>query len=100
MVMVVATSVTFMLSGPIGGGWGGNVVTLPCGSHDIDIRISVPEADAIFIHCRVWADDNNLRAAKFSRAQTGTAIGNATIPAIGLSGGDIVNMDVANTNSA
>jgi hypothetical protein len=54
---------TFMLSGPIGGGWGGNVVTLPCGSHDIDIRIGVPEADAIVIQCRVWADDNNLRAA-------------------------------------
>jgi hypothetical protein len=52
-----------MLSGPIGWGWGGNVVTLPCGSHDIDIRIGVPEADAIVIRCRVWADDNNLRAA-------------------------------------
>jgi hypothetical protein len=54
---------TFMLSGPIGWGWGGNVVTLPCGSHDIDIRIGVPEADAIVIRCRVWADDNDLRVA-------------------------------------
>ena len=52
-----------MLSGPIGWGWGGNVVTLPCGSHDIDIRIGVPEADAIIIRCRVWADDNDLRVA-------------------------------------
>jgi hypothetical protein len=54
---------TFILSGPIGWGWGGNVVTLPCGSHDIDIRIGVPEADAIVIRCRVWADDNDLRVA-------------------------------------
>ena len=54
---------TFVLSGPIGWGWGGNVVTLPCGSHDIDIRIGVPEADAIVIRCRVWADDNDLRVA-------------------------------------
>jgi hypothetical protein len=54
---------TFMLSGPIGGGWGGNVVTLPCGPHDIDIRIGVPEADAIVIRCRVWADHNDLRVA-------------------------------------
>jgi hypothetical protein len=54
---------TFMLSGPIGGGWGGNVVRLPCDSHDIDIRIGVPEADAIVIQCRVWTDGNDLRAA-------------------------------------
>jgi hypothetical protein len=54
---------TFMLTGPTGWGWGGNVVTLPCGSHDIDIRIGVPEADAIIIRCRVWADDNDLRVA-------------------------------------
>lgn len=53
---------TFMLSGPVGWGWGGNVVALPCGSHDMDIRIGVPEADAIVIHCRVWADGNDLRA--------------------------------------
>lgn len=54
---------TFMLSGPIGWGWGGNVVTLPCSSYDIDIRIGVPEAEAIVIRCRVWADDNDLRVA-------------------------------------
>jgi hypothetical protein len=54
---------TFMLSGPIEWGWGGNVVTLPCGSYDIDIRIDVPEADAVVKHCRVWADGNELRAA-------------------------------------
>lgn len=54
---------TFTLSGAIGWGRGGNAVTLPCGSHDIDIRIGVPEADPIIIRCRVWADDNDLRAA-------------------------------------
>jgi hypothetical protein len=53
---------TFMLSGPVGWGWDGNVVTLLCGSCDIDIRIGVPEADAIVLHCRVWADGNDLRA--------------------------------------
>jgi hypothetical protein len=56
-------SPTFILNGPVGGGWGGNVLTLPCGSYDIDIRIGVPEADAIVIPCRVWADGNSLRAA-------------------------------------
>jgi hypothetical protein len=54
---------TFMLGGPIGWGGRGNVVTLPCGSHDIDIRIGVPEANVSVIRCRVWADDNGLRAA-------------------------------------
>lgn len=54
---------TFMLSGPIGGGYGGNVVTLPYGSHDIEITIGVPEADPYTIRCRVWADGNDLRAA-------------------------------------
>jgi hypothetical protein len=53
----------FMLNGPTAGGYGGNAVKLPCGSHDIDIRIGVPEADAIVIRCRVWADGNDLRAA-------------------------------------
>jgi hypothetical protein len=53
---------TFMLSGPLAPVWGGNVVTLPCGSYDIDIRIGVPEADAIVVRCRVWVDENNLRA--------------------------------------
>ena len=51
----------FMLSGPTGPSYGSNVFKLPCGLYDIDIRIGVPEADAIFIHCRVWADGNNLR---------------------------------------
>jgi hypothetical protein len=51
----------FMLSGPVGSGWGGNVITIPCGSHDIDIRIGVPETAPIIVRCRVWADDNDLR---------------------------------------
>ncbi len=59
----LANDPTFTLSGPVGWGWGGNIVTLPCGSHDIDLRIGVPEADAIVIHCRVWADGNDLRVA-------------------------------------
>jgi hypothetical protein len=42
--------------------------------------------------------DNNLRAAKFTRAQGGVAIGSSSIPSIGLTGGDVVNMDNANTN--
>jgi hypothetical protein len=54
---------TFTLAGPVGWGWGGNFVTLPCGSHDIDVRIGVPEADAIVIRCRVWAERNTLQAA-------------------------------------
>jgi hypothetical protein len=53
---------TFILNGPVGLGWGDSVITLPCGSYDIDIRIGVPEADAIVIPCRVWADGNRLVA--------------------------------------
>jgi hypothetical protein len=44
---------SFVLSGPVEWGWGGNFVALTCGSHDIDIRIGVPEADAIVLRCRV-----------------------------------------------
>jgi hypothetical protein len=54
---------TFMLGGLVGPGYGGNVAKLPCGTYDIDIRISVPEADSVIVRCRVWSDDNNLRAA-------------------------------------
>ena len=42
--------------------------------------------------------DNNLRAAKVQRGQTGAAVGTSSIPSIGLSGGDVVNMDIGNTN--
>jgi hypothetical protein len=54
---------TFMFYGPLAPVWGGNVFTLPCGSYDIDIRIGVPEANVVAIRCRVWADENGLRAA-------------------------------------
>jgi hypothetical protein len=57
---------TFTLTGPVGWGWGGNVVTLPCGSYDIDIRIGIPEANAIVVPCRVWTEGNNLHAALLS----------------------------------
>lgn len=46
----------------MGLGWQYRHVALR-GSHDIDLRIGVPEADAIVIHCRVWADGNDLRVA-------------------------------------
>lgn len=41
--------------------------------------------------------DNNLRASKFARAQTGVAVGTSSIPSIGLTGGDVVNLNNANT---
>ena len=44
--------------------YGGNVVTLPRGSYDIDIEIAVPEADPIIVRCCVWADGNVLRAVR------------------------------------
>jgi hypothetical protein len=55
---------SFTLNGPIGWGWGGNFVQLPCGSHDIDLTIGVPEADAVVVLCRVWVEGNDLRAVK------------------------------------
>lgn len=42
--------------------------------------------------------DNNLRASKFARAQTGSVLGSSSIPSIGLTGGDVVNMNIANMN--
>ena len=59
-----ANDPTFRLSGPIAPVYGGNVVTLPRGSYDIDIEIAVPEADPIIVRCCVWADGNVLRAVR------------------------------------
>jgi len=52
------------LCGPVGWGWGGNFVALPCGSHDIEIRIGVPDGDAIRIFYRVWIEADELKASK------------------------------------
>ena len=53
---------SFVLSGPVGWGLGGNVVALQCASQDIDIRIGVPDAEAIVIQCRVWTEGSELKA--------------------------------------
>jgi hypothetical protein len=50
--------------GPVGWGWGGNFVALPCGSYDMEIRIGVPDGDATRIFCRVWIEGDELKAAK------------------------------------
>jgi hypothetical protein len=44
--------------------------------------------------------DNNLRGAKMQRGATAAQIGSSSIPSIGLSGSDAVNMNIANTNQA
>jgi hypothetical protein len=41
---------------------------------------------------------NNLTNSKMNRGVTATTMGNATVPSIGLTGGDAVNMSIANTN--
>jgi len=51
-----------VLSGPVGWGWGGNFVALPCGSYDLVLRIGIPEGDPIVILCRVWIEGDFLKA--------------------------------------
>ncbi len=54
-----------VLSGPVGWGWGGNFVALPCGSsYDMEIRIGVPDSDPTRVFCRVWIEGDELKAAK------------------------------------
>lgn len=53
-----------MLSGPVGWGWGGNFVALPCGSYDLVLRIGIPEGDPIVILCRVWIERDFLKAVR------------------------------------
>ena len=48
--------------GQVGLGWGGNYVTLPLGSHDIEIRIGIPDGNAVLIPCRIHSDGDSLRA--------------------------------------
>lgn len=55
---------TMALCGPVGWGWGGNFVALPCGSYDVEIRIGVPDGDATTIFCRVWIEGDELKASK------------------------------------
>jgi hypothetical protein len=53
-----------VLCGPVGPGWGGNFVALPCGSYDIELRIGLADGDPTRILCRVWIDGNELKAAE------------------------------------
>ena len=55
---------SILLTGPVGGGWDGNIVALPCGSYDMELRVGVAEVDAIRIFCRVWIEGDELKAAK------------------------------------
>lgn len=55
---------TIMLSGPVGWGWGGNFVALPCGSYDLVLRIGIPEGDPIVTLCRVWIELDFLKAVQ------------------------------------
>jgi hypothetical protein len=55
---------TIMLSGPVGWGWSGNFVALPCGSYDLVLRIGIPEGDHIVILCRVWIERDFLKAVR------------------------------------
>ncbi len=53
----------FTLHGPVGPQFGGNLLSLPCGSYDIDLRVGVTGAEAERILCRVWAVDDTLKIA-------------------------------------
>jgi hypothetical protein len=49
-----------MLHGPVAPAWGGNLVTLPLGSYDMEIRIGVPGVEPILIPCRIRSDADSL----------------------------------------
>ena len=50
-----------MVSGPVGWGWGGNIVQLPVGPQDIDLRIGI--AEAVVVPCSVWVNGDRLHAS-------------------------------------
>ncbi|NKJ09018.1 hypothetical protein [Rhizobium sp. SG741] len=55
---------TLVFCGPVGWGWGGNYVALPCGSYNIEIRISVGEVAAAQVSSNVWIEGGKLKAAR------------------------------------
>jgi hypothetical protein len=54
---------SIFLSGPAGG-LGGNIAMLPVGSHNISLRIGIPDGVDIYVRCRVWIERDSLKAAK------------------------------------
>lgn len=48
--------------GPTGSAWGGNRVALPLGSHDMEIRIGIPDGNAILMPCQIHSDGDSLTA--------------------------------------
>jgi hypothetical protein len=44
------------LNGPVGAGFGGNVVRLPMGQHTLHIRVQVPDYRIKRVSCQVWVD--------------------------------------------
>lgn len=55
---------SIFLSGPVGPGFGGNIAMLPVGSHNINLRIGIPDGVDIYIRCRVWIEGDSLKAVK------------------------------------
>jgi hypothetical protein len=50
--------------GPIAPVWNGNIVTLPIGSYDMEIRIGIPDGNAVLIPCMIQSDDSCLIAGR------------------------------------
>ena len=50
-----------VLSGPVGWGWGGNYVALPCPVERIVLRIAAPECEPRILQCRLWIKDRQLK---------------------------------------
>jgi hypothetical protein len=49
-----------IFNGPIAPVWNGNVVTLPIGSYDMEIRVGVPDGNAVLMSCGIRSDENRL----------------------------------------
>ncbi|HKM81269.1 MAG TPA: hypothetical protein VJY15_09960 [Candidatus Acidoferrum sp.] len=63
--------------GPIAPVWNGNIVTLPIGSYDMEIRIGVPDGNAVLIPCMIQSDDSNLNIRRSVKPELREAIGRA-----------------------
>jgi hypothetical protein len=59
------TKMPITACGPVGWGWGGNIVMLPCDQcYDVTIRIGIPKGDTINISCRVWIEGGSFKAVQ------------------------------------
>ncbi len=50
--------------GPVSMAWNGNRAVLPLGSYDMELRIGVPDGDAISMLCRIYSDSESIKVLR------------------------------------